>query len=49
MSLLVISELGVLLETDWKVLEEIDSALSAPFFAARAHSGNATLQWAEAS
>lgn len=42
-------ELGVLLETDWKILEEIDGALSASFFAARAHSGNLTLQWAEAS
>ena len=42
-------ELGVLLETDWKILEEIDGTLSAPFCAPRPHTGNATLQWAEAS
>jgi hypothetical protein len=42
-------ELGVLLETNWKILEEIDGMLSAPFCASRPHTGNATLQWAEAS
>jgi hypothetical protein len=39
----------VLLETDWKMLEEIDGTLSAPFCAMRPHTGNTTLQWAEAS
>ncbi len=42
-------ELGVLLETDWKILEEIDGTLSAPFCAPRPHTGYTTLQWAEAS
>jgi hypothetical protein len=42
-------ELGVLLETEWKVLEKISGALSAPFCATRSHTGNSTLQWAEAS
>ena len=42
-------ELGVLLETDWKKLEEFVGALSAPFCTPRPHTSNATLQWAEAS
>lgn len=42
-------ELGVLFETDWKKLEEIDDVLSAPFCTGREHTGDGRLQWAEAT
>ena len=42
-------ELGVLFETDWKMLEEIKGRLSAPFCTDRPSTGDAKLQWAEAT
>ncbi len=42
-------ELGVLFETDWKMLEDITGTLATPFCAARPHVGSAKLQWAEAT
>lgn len=44
-------ELGVLLQTDWKRLEEVNSQLDAPFCADRVQNTElpSTLEWAEAS
>ena len=42
-------ELGVLFETNWKILEEFNGALSAPFCTTRANTGDGRLQWAEAT
>jgi hypothetical protein len=42
-------ELGVLLETDWKILEDFKDTLSMPFCVERERTGDGKLQWAEAS
>jgi rhodanese-related sulfurtransferase len=42
-------ELGVLFETDWKMLEDFNGGLSAPFCTTRPNTGDAKLQWAEAT
>jgi len=42
-------ELGVLLETDWKMLEDLKDTLSTPFCVERDRTGDGNLQWAEAS
>lgn len=40
-------ELGVLFETDWKMLEDINGDLSVPFCTERECDGDSKLQWAE--
>lgn len=42
-------ELGVVLNTDWKMLEYISGKLSAAFCTERSRTGNSKLQWADAT
>lgn len=42
-------ELGVLFETDWKMLEDIEGDLLSPFCIERNPTGESKLQWAEAT
>jgi len=42
-------ELGVVFETDWKMLETVRGDLSTPYCIDRSRTGDSSLQWAEAT